>query len=242
MTQPIAMPWAAPVFGAPPHRWQGVRIAGMPFTPRPAAVERILPPGMEPADGPGMVTLISYPQSEFHPYNELVVLVPVSVDGVSGNYVPYIYVTTDEALIAGREVAGFPKKIAQIEWHREGDRFAGSATRWGTSLLTIEGEVHGPVPRGADRSAPAGAPTFNYKLIPGPAGEIEVEEITQVRLEVVPRGQEAGQASVRCGRSDDDPIADLVPDFDGPLVIMTCDVTIPPGEVVKRIARRELVA
>lgn len=72
MTQPISMPWSAPAFTKPPHRWQGVRIAAMPFTPQPGAVERILPPGMERADGPGMIALISYPRSEFHPYNELV--------------------------------------------------------------------------------------------------------------------------------------------------------------------------
>jgi len=242
MTQPISMPWSAPAFTKPPHRWQGVRIAAMPFTPQPGAVERILPPGMERADGPGMITLISYPRSEFHPYNELVVLVPVRVDGRAGNYVPYIYVTTDEALIAGREIAGFPKKIAQIEWARDGGRIRGSVTRWGTTLLTLDGTVQGLLPQAAGPSPSAGAPTFNYKLIPGPAGEIEVEEITLVQLDVAPHEQEIGQASLRCGRSDDDPVADLVPDIVGPMMVMTCDVTIPRGEVVKRITRKELVA
>jgi acetoacetate decarboxylase len=105
-------------------------MAAFPFAPRPGAVERILPPGMEPAEGMGLVTLLSYPQTDIiHPFKELVVMVPVRVDDTLGNYVPYIYVTTDEALIPGREIAGFPKKLAEVAWEREGDRFRGSATR-----------------------------------------------------------------------------------------------------------------
>lgn len=245
MTQPISMPWSAPVFPRPPHRWQGVRMAVFPFTPRPGAVERILPPGMEPADGPGLITLLSYPQTEFaHPFKELVVLVPVRVDDTPGNYVPYIYVTTDEALIPGREIAGFPKKLAQVDWEREGDRVHGSVTRWGKTILTVEGTVQGPMPSegGATRGPAAGAPAINYKLIPDPAGGIAIEEITKTQLEIVPREREVGRAQLRCEPSELDPVADLVPDTEGPMIVMTSDNTIPAGEVLKRIARKEQLA
>ena len=141
MAQPISMPWSAPVFPELPHRWKGVRMAAFPFAPRPGAVERILPPGMEPAEGMGLLTLLSYPQTDIiHPFEELVVMVPVRVDDTLGNYIPYIYVTTDEALIPGREIAGFPKKLAEVTWEREGDRFRGSATRWGKRILQVEGD------------------------------------------------------------------------------------------------------
>jgi acetoacetate decarboxylase len=191
-----------------------------------------------------MVTLISYPPSAtFEPYNELVVLVPMRVDGTQGNYVPYIFVTTDEALVAGREIAGFPKKMAQITWEREGAAFRGSVTRRGSAILTVEGTVQGPLPaEGVPGRAAAGNPTINYKLIPDPAGGIEVEEITKTQLQVVPREQEVGQARLRLQSSELDPVADLVPDADGPMILMTADVTIPPGEVLKRIERRERVA
>ncbi len=173
MTQPISMPWSSPVFGELPHRWQGVRMAAFPFTPRPGAVERILPPCMEPADGPGMVTLLSYPQTEFqHPFEEALVMVPVRVDETLGNYIPYIYVTTDEALIPGREIAGFPKKLAEVEWGRDGDRIHGSVTRWGKRILSIEGRVQGPMPE----AAVAGGG-------PGPAG-------TQLQADSGTRGRD----------------------------------------------------
>jgi acetoacetate decarboxylase len=233
------MPWSAPVFPQLPHKWQGVRMAVFPFTPRPGAVERILPPGMEAVEGPGTLTLISYPETDIiHPFNELVVLVPVRVDETLGSYVPHIYVNTDEALIPGREIAGFPKLLADVKWERSGNRFRGSVTRWGVTFFSVEGEIQGPMPEPTAGAAPmAPPPSINYKLIPDPAGGIAIEQITKTQLEIVPRKQEIGQAKIHCQHSQRDAVADLVPDFEGPMVVLLSDNTIPAGQVLKEIKR-----
>jgi acetoacetate decarboxylase len=241
MSQPISMPWSAPVFPQLPHSWQGVRMVVFPFAPRPGAVERILPPGMQAAAGPGTITLIDYPATEWqHAFKELVVLVPVQVDDTLGSYVPYIYVNTDEALIPGREIAGFPKLLADVEWERDGSRFRGSATRWGVTFFSIEGEIRGPMPEPPVEEAPlAPPPSLNYKLIPDPAGGIAIEQITSTRLEIVPRERELGQAKIRCRPSEFDAVAELVPDAEGPMIVLLSDNTIPAGEVLKEIKREE---
>jgi acetoacetate decarboxylase len=165
-------------------------------------------------------------------------MVPVRVDQTLGNYIPYIYVTTDEALIPGREIAGFPKKLAEVEWQRDGDRVHGSVTRWGKRILSIEGRVAGPMPEAAAGGISAAeTPALNYKLIPGPAGEIEIEEITKVQIELSPREQEIGQAKICCEPSEYDPVADLIPEAEGAMIVMLSDNTIPAGEVLKRIKR-----
>ena len=244
MTLPISMPWSSPLFVKPPHIWKGVRMAVFPFTPRPDAVRRILPPGIEPGEGQGMITMLCYPQGATRPFNECVVLVPVRVGKTLGNYVPYIYVTTDEALIPGREIAGFPKKIAEVRWERDGNQFRGSATRWGKKILSLEGTVDAPIPTevAAAQGEAARRPTINYKLIPGPAGEIEIEEITAVELDLKTRSAEIGSGRVHCEASDDDPLLDLVPDSEGPMIVMLSDNTIPAGWVLERIARKEHAA
>jgi acetoacetate decarboxylase len=240
MSQPISMPWSAPVFPPLPHRWQGVRMAVIPFTPRPGSVERILPPGMETAEGPGMLTLLSYPPNETqHAFNEFVLLVPVRVDDTLGSYVPHIYVNTDEALIPGREIAGFPKLLADVEWERDGSRFRGSVTRWGVRIFSVEGEIRGPMPEQAGAATGPGGPSLNYKLIPDASGGIAIEEITKTQLEIVPREREIGQARFRSDPSDWDAVADIVPEGEGPLIVMLSDNTIPAGEVLKQIKRRE---
>lgn len=241
MSLPISMPWSAPVFARPPHAWKGVRVAIFPFAPRTEAAKRILPPEIELADGPGLITLLDYPQSAIHPFTELVVMLPVKVGRTLGNYVPYIYVTTDEALIPGREIAGFPKKLAQVVWQREGNRFRGSATRFGTTFLELEGTIDGPMPPELAKlqSEASRRPSINYKLIPGPAGEIEIEEITAVELEIVTHEAEIGRGTVRCTPCAGDPVADLVAGGDGPLFVIRSDNTIPAGTVLRRIERKE---
>lgn len=244
MNDPVSMPWTAPVFPPPPHSWKGVRSVVMPFTPDPDQLSAVLPPVFEPGDGPGMFTMLSYDwgaNTRIHPFKEAVVLVPVRCDGKEGNYVPFIYVTTDEALIPGREAAGWPKKLADITWEREGDHFSGSVTRWGETIIAIEGDI-GVEPGDTTQMGAllevGGKPTFNYKLIPGPGDDIEVEEVTSTSLEVVPQSVEVGAAKVVASSSEDDPVATILPSIDGPFVAMVSDNTIPCGTVVRRIEGR----
>lgn len=241
MSDPISMPWSAPVFPAPPHSWKGVDVAAFTFVPDSDGLAEILPPGIEPAAGLGMITMLSYPPSEIiRPFKELVVLVPVEVDGVAGNYIPHIYVTTDEALIAGREIAGYPKLIAEIEWERDGDSFHFSAARWGTTFLEVDGQISGEAPPGMEemQAEAASKPTFNYKIIPGPAGEIETEEITETYLEVKPTKVEIGTAKLTTTPAEGAPVAKVVPSSEGMLIVLKSDNVIPAGKVLKRITDR----
>lgn len=252
MSEPVSMPWSAPVFPPPPHSWHGVRSVLVPFDPDPGGVERALPPALEPLPGPGIVALLSYgwgANVRIRPFNEAVVLVPARCDGTEGNYVPFIYVTTDEALIPGREAAGWPKKLADITWERSGERIEVAVARWGETLLAFEGVVAaGEGPAGPGGTGAAGwlellaaaglRPTFNYKLIPGPGHEIEVEEVTSTSLEVLPSRIETGTGSLACSSSVDDPVADVVRPVDGPFVAMVSDNTIPSGTVLRRIEGR----
>lgn len=243
MSEPWSMPWSAPVFTPPPHSWNGVRSVVLPFRPDPAGLAAVLPPGLEPGDGPGLVTMLSYPwgnTGRVHPFNEAVVLVPVCFEGTQGSYVPFIYVTTDEALIAGREIAGWPKKLAEIVWDRDGDRFHGAVTRWGVTILDVDGDLSAPPSDEALQDllgATGSKPTFNYKLIPGPGSEVEIEEITSTRLEIVPSEAVVGTGRITATSSPDDPVGLLVASTTTPMVAMVSDNTIPLGEVVRRIER-----
>ncbi|MCC7076596.1 MAG: acetoacetate decarboxylase family protein [Acidimicrobiia bacterium] len=240
MSQPISMPWSAPMFPPPPHSWQGVRSALVPFTPDEVNLTRILPPGIEAEPGLGSIVLLSYPQSDIiHPFNECVVIVPVRVGDVVGNYVPYIYVTTDEALIPGREIGGFPKKIANVEWERDGDAFRASVTRFDELILAVEGTIAGPMPEefAALQAEVSSRPSINYKLIPGPAGEIEIEEITATPIVIEAHEVEIGTATLKTNFVAADPVADLVPSTEGMLAVLRSDNTIPAGRVLERIER-----
>jgi acetoacetate decarboxylase len=76
-----------------------------------------LPAEAELADPPtaGLV-FASYPSSTLGPYQEVVVFLNALYEGREVKYAAYLYVTTDVAMAAGREMGGFPKKIATIDF------------------------------------------------------------------------------------------------------------------------------
>jgi acetoacetate decarboxylase len=95
-------------------------------------VNPILPEGIQPSSEPavGGVFLARYPHSDLGAYNEFISLVQVEdVNGNLAHYIPYIYVTNDAALAAGREVAGAPKKLASIDLNHSGDTVQGILER-----------------------------------------------------------------------------------------------------------------
>lgn len=63
------------------------------------------------------------------PYLEFIVSIPVVVEGLPYMYVAAIYVDSDSAMAAGREIGGYSKKIATIEQKNYGNLFLGSISR-----------------------------------------------------------------------------------------------------------------
>ncbi|MCP3475476.1 acetoacetate decarboxylase family protein [Bradyrhizobium sp. CCGUVB1N3] len=105
-------------------------------------VEGLLPRQLTPAANPavGVVGIACYGSSIVGPYMEQYSGIEVrDPGGETGFYIPYIYVTTnDAALASGRETLGAPKKLAHIALTREGGLIQGTLERpTGKRLLTI---------------------------------------------------------------------------------------------------------
>ncbi|AIY89526.1 acetoacetate decarboxylase family protein [Geoglobus acetivorans] len=104
-------------------------------------VSEILPEGLKPYSDPpqGGVWISHYSFSTLGEYFEFISTVQVEdEDGEMGYYIPYIYVTNDAAMAAGRELAGAPKKLARIELSKDCDTIQGTLERpEGRRLVTF---------------------------------------------------------------------------------------------------------
>jgi len=104
-------------------------------------IEEILPEGLEPLSDPpqGAIWISQYSYSTLGQYNEQISLIMVKdIHGEMGYYIPYIYVTNDAAMAAGRELAGAPKKIADIKLENKSDYIEGTLERpSGKRLITF---------------------------------------------------------------------------------------------------------
>ena len=104
-------------------------------------VEDILPKELRPYSKPpqGGIWIAHYSFSTLGEYYEFLDAIQVEdQDGNMGYYIPYIYVTNDAALAAGRELAGAPKKLAKIELEKKYDVIQGILERpEGRRLVTF---------------------------------------------------------------------------------------------------------
>ncbi len=115
----FSMPCDAPLYPAPPYLYEGATMLTFEYETDPRTAVELLPAidGLElttePAATAGVV-FARYPQSTLGPYNEVVLYLSANFRGQDVKYGAYLYVTTDAAMAAGRELAGFPKKLASI--------------------------------------------------------------------------------------------------------------------------------
>lgn len=104
-------------------------------------IEKILPEGLELFSDPPQAGywLSYYSNSTLGPYYEWLSIIMVEdEEGDFGYYIPYIYVDNDAALASGREVAGAPKKFAEMNIERDHEFINGWIERpKGKRLATI---------------------------------------------------------------------------------------------------------
>jgi acetoacetate decarboxylase len=105
----------------------------------PRAMGAWLPSGVKLAR-PGRADLFCayFPENSFESaYREVGLFVHIQLGKQIGIHCPWIIVDDDIALILGREVAGYPKKIGQIAWQQNGDEIVASGSRRGASLVAM---------------------------------------------------------------------------------------------------------
>ena len=104
-------------------------------------VKRILPWGMKPSDPP-MATLfiVDYPKVSFPivPYHEAAMLIHVSTPLGAGLHCCWMIVDDDTALILGREMLGYPKKMGDFEFDEKDGNIQASVSRRGFKVMDIK--------------------------------------------------------------------------------------------------------
>jgi acetoacetate decarboxylase len=194
------LPLLVSLYPEPPYAYDEARIA-IAFLDNPLSS---VPPGLLP-EGieylPLQVAVFAdYPDSTIGPYREAVVLVGVMRNGNPALYCPLIYVTSDTALCAGREIWGFPKKLAVIDIkHGEGDSLHCRLERGGDNLLVLDGSI----PNEIDTSSVAlleNLTVINHKLVPSAGGgDPDIDVLTAVSSEQSVKAVLSGVGTLQAG-------------------------------------------
>jgi acetoacetate decarboxylase len=128
--------------------------------------------------------------STLGPYGEYVSILHVVDDEDNpGFYIPYIYVTNEAALAAGRELLGAPKKLADITVDLASAAAVGTLSRPNDCVLTrVEVAPAERLPTELfDALLPSGTPMYSLRHLPGPPGGTQVHELIRWNCELAVR-------------------------------------------------------
>ena len=177
----------------------------------PDAVAQVLPPPLKPAERALVRVSISQVDLFGTPLGAGSFAVSAQHGPHRGWYPLVMPMTTERALIGGREVFGEPKKLGEVVVERTadpaGDLVAARLTRHGVSFVEVRGRVGGELPL----PEPVEKLDFYFKFLPGVDGvgfDLDPVLVHCLRLERV-RRLERVDGEVLLRESPFDPVADL---------------------------------
>ncbi len=161
-----SMPVDAPYYQAPPFYYRDVRAMSVVYETEPEAAANMLPEGIElPLPAMANLLVIRYPASTFGPYNEAILGIQCRWQETGHLYIAHIVVDTVPPLVGGREIWGFPKKIAKIDFSQDQELLTGSVERpEGTRLFGAAMRPERPL---EVQDAPGGG-SLSLRVIPSP--------------------------------------------------------------------------
>jgi acetoacetate decarboxylase len=178
----------------------------------PKLIAAVIPEPLKPIDKPEVCVTFSHVAMHISP--ELTIEIGSAIfgvrafyDGVEGTYLLTMPMTTEQAVVPGRETFGEPKKIAQIDFEKDGDHVKASVSRLGMTYLSVEGTVGKEL--GSREFTEFG---YCHKAQPScEQGKAFDQDPLLVRLEWKHKHRQANEldGTLTLGESPFDPVADL---------------------------------
>ena len=158
----------------PPHIYRDAEDLLIPFTASAEAVAPLLPPLVEPLDDPVPCWFKARwaPFSPHGAYHEAYIATGVRFGGEAYRFVTVIGTNQEAPLVAGREIWGYPKKLAAIQCSWTGHATPGDqlTARVERPTGTVLARAAMMLDRQGEPAEMAGYPALSLKLIPSADG------------------------------------------------------------------------
>jgi acetoacetate decarboxylase len=238
----FAMPLTSPAYPRGPYRFVNREYLIITYRTVPAKLRAVVPEPLEldPREALVKYEFIRMPDSNgFGDYTESGQVIPVSFRGRKGSYTHCMFLNDEGPIAGGRELWGFPKKLAQPTLRTEVDTLVGTLDYGPIRVATgTMGYKH----READLpqvSAALAAPNFLLKIIPHVDGTPRICELVEYRLEEVTiRGAWTGPAALQLSPHALAPVADLPVLEVVSAIHIVADLTLGLGKVVHDYLRQ----
>jgi acetoacetate decarboxylase len=165
--QAFAMPLTSPSYPLGPYRFVDREFLIISYRTDPDALRAVIPAPLEFTEAVVKYEFIRMPDSTgFGNYTESGQVIPVAFKGAPGSYVHSMYLNDDAPIAGGREIWGFPKKLAEPRLKAKKDTLIGTLDYGSIRVATgTMGYKHRSLDIGAAKSALA-VPGYLLKIIP----------------------------------------------------------------------------
>ncbi|CAH1689033.1 putative acetoacetate decarboxylase 1 [Hyphomicrobiales bacterium] len=229
-----AMPLSNPAYPRGPYRFVDREYVVISYRTDPEALRAIVPEPLEIAEPIVKYEFIKMPDSTgFGDYTETGQVIPVRFRGEDGVYVHAMYLDDDAPIAGGREIWGFPKKLASPKLTHEGEVIVGTL-HYGSMLCATAtmGYKHVTIDKEQVRRALT-QPNFLVKVIPHVDATPRICELVRYHLEdITVKGAWAGPAELELYRHVIADVARLPVLEIVSAVHFIADLTLGLGEVV----------
>lgn len=231
----FAMPYTSPAFPVGPYRFINREFMIITYRTDREALEKVVPEPLEIGDPIVNYEWIRMPDSNgFGDYTETGQVIPVTFEGKPGAYVHSMYLNDGPPILGGRELWGFPKKLAEPSLTVTKETLVGRLEFSGVRVATgTMGYKHRDLAE-ADVMPGLHAPNFLLKILPHVDGTARVCELVRYYMEdIVFKGAWTGPAALDLVPHALAPVAALpVREVIGAKHIL-CDLTLGLGTVEK---------
>ena len=230
----FAMPFTNPSYPRGPYRFVNREYMIISYRTDPDALRAVVPEPLEIGDPIVKYEFIRMPDSTgFGDYTESGQVIPVTYEGVAGGYVHSMYLNDDAPIAGGREIWGFPKKLADTALRTEKDALVGTLDYGG---IRIANGTMGYKHKALDEAAILKAlltPNYLLKIIPDVDCTPRICELVRYFLtDVTVKGAWSGPAGLELFDHALAPVAELPVREVLSATHILADLTIGLGEVI----------
>ncbi len=230
----FSMPIHSPAYPKGPYRFVDREFLVITYETDMDALKAVVPEPLKIVKPYVNYEFIRMPDSNgFGSYTESGQVIQVSYNNEQGSYVHGMYLDDLSPIVAGRELWGFPKKLAGVSLRVEADTLVGKLTYGDIDVaIGTMGYKYWPLDAESCKKA-LEMPSFLLKIIPHVDGSVRICELVRYQLQdIVVKSAWSGPAALQFFSHALAPVVDLpVRKIISASHILT-DLTLPYGEVV----------
>lgn len=228
----FSMPLTSPSYPKGPYRFINREYFIINYRTKKELLKQSVPEPLEVVDDIVKYEFIRMPDSSgLGDYTESGQVIPVEFNGEKGNYVHAMYLNSEPAILAGREIWGFPKKFAEPSLKIEDNLLVGKLyygkTLIATGTMGFKYEALDLKPKVLEE------PNFLLKIIPNVDGKPKICELVRYQLKDIKiKGAWKGPAALALYPHAAAPVNDLPVLETISAIHLIADLTLDYGSTV----------